>query len=63
MSAAPPRHPPSTRTAILLALLALFAVVAAALGTAVLVRADAGLAASGGHRWSPCCSTARCTAR
>ncbi|MEU7927665.1 alpha/beta hydrolase [Micromonospora sp. NPDC049801] len=40
MSAVPPRHPPSTRTAVLLAVLA---AVTAALGTAVLVRADAGL--------------------
>ncbi|MET8277438.1 alpha/beta fold hydrolase [Micromonospora sp. NPDC005174] len=40
MSAAPPRHPPRTRTVVLLAVLA---AVAAALGTAVLVRADAGL--------------------
>jgi dienelactone hydrolase len=40
MSAAPPRHPPSTRIAVLLAVLA---AVTAALGSAVLVRADAGL--------------------
>ncbi|MGC4819043.1 dienelactone hydrolase family protein [Micromonospora sp. DT63] len=40
MSAASPHHPPSTRAAVLLAVLA---AVAAALGTAVLVRADAGL--------------------
>jgi dienelactone hydrolase len=40
MSAATPRHPPGTRAAVLLAVLA---AVAAALGTAVLVRADAGL--------------------
>ncbi|MEU5780546.1 alpha/beta hydrolase [Micromonospora lupini] len=40
MSAASPHHPPSTRAAVLLAVLA---ALAAALGTAVLVRADAGL--------------------
>ncbi|MGV9211631.1 alpha/beta hydrolase [Micromonospora sp. RB23] len=40
MSAAPPRHPPGTRIAVLLAVLA---AVSAALGTAVLVRADSGL--------------------
>ncbi|MCX5069600.1 alpha/beta hydrolase [Micromonospora lupini] len=40
MSAASPHHPPSTRAA---ALLAVLAALAAALGTAVLVRADAGL--------------------
>ncbi|WP_405426670.1 dienelactone hydrolase family protein [Micromonospora sp. NBC_00617] len=40
MSAASPHHPPSTRAAVLLAVLA---AMAAALGTAVLVRADAGL--------------------
>ncbi|MFI5927348.1 alpha/beta hydrolase [Micromonospora sp. NPDC051543] len=40
MSAVPPRHPPSTRIAVLLAVLA---AVTAALGTTVLVRADAGL--------------------
>ncbi|MFF0313963.1 dienelactone hydrolase family protein [Micromonospora sp. NPDC005252] len=40
MSAPSPHHPPSTRAAVLLAVLA---ALAAALGTAVLVRADAGL--------------------
>ncbi|WP_422738665.1 alpha/beta hydrolase [Micromonospora sp. WMMD729] len=40
MSAAPPRHPPSPRIAVLLAVLA---TVTAALGATVLVRADAGL--------------------
>ncbi|MGC4768654.1 dienelactone hydrolase family protein [Micromonospora sp. DT44] len=40
MSAAPPRHPPGTRIAVLLAVLA---AVTAALGAAVLVRAEAGL--------------------
>ncbi|MEV4820693.1 alpha/beta fold hydrolase [Micromonospora sp. NPDC049274] len=40
MPAASPHHPPSTRVAVLLAVLA---ALAAALGTAVLVRADAGL--------------------